>query len=271
MFMCSCISFAVSLTLFLSESLRRAEERADDLESQLRASEEARKKAEKDASCIEDLRLRLKAAEDALSDKEVKQVELENARIKRFETQSRRFSSTYILSFAFPFFLGSSFSRLVLIKSCFSSAGKMGEHYTLGEESDDHLLDALDILELNCDLARKCLTSTRDALKRIFPHFFPRETQPEIFSQLTHHFLADEDIALANRQASLKIGVEGTIALVAATGQEVDWVKAVAPQGLNSKKWTAFVKGAKLYSTKLISFLDPKSSAFASTTKTEVK
>jgi hypothetical protein len=147
----------------------------------------------------------------------------------------------------------------------------MGEHYTLSEESDDRLLDALDILELNCDLARKCLTSARDALKRIFPHFFPRETQPEIFSQLTHHFLADEDIALAYRQASLKIGVEGTIALVAATGQEVDWGKVVAPQGLNSKKWTAFVKGARLYSTKLISFLDPKSSASASTTKTEVK
>jgi hypothetical protein len=56
----------------------------------------------------------------------------------------------------------------------------------------------------------------------------------------------------------LKIGVEGTIALVAATGHEVDWVKAAAPQGLNSKKWTAFVKGTKLYSKKLISFLDPK-------------
>jgi hypothetical protein len=78
------------------------------------------------------------------------------------------------------------------------------------------------------------------------PHFFPTETQPEIFSQLTHHFLVEEDLALAYRQARLKIGVEGTIALVAATGQEVDWVKAAAPQGLKSKKWMAFVKGVKL-------------------------
>jgi hypothetical protein len=48
-------------------------------------------------------------------------------------------------------------------------------------------------------------------------------------------------------------------------------VKAAAPQGLNSKRWTAFVKGAKLYSKKLISFLDPKSSASSSTAKTEVR
>jgi hypothetical protein len=159
----------------------------------------------------------------------------------------------------------------VLTKSCFSSAGKTGEHYTLSQESNDRLLDALNILELNCDLARKCLTCTWDALKRIFPHFFPRETQPEIFCQLTHHFLAEDDPALAYRQASLKIGVEGTIALVAATSQEVDWVKSAAPQDLNTEKWKAFGKGTKLHSKKLISFLDPKSSTSASTAKTEVK
>ncbi|KAK1670545.1 hypothetical protein QYE76_058704 [Lolium multiflorum] len=191
-----------------------------DLEAKLNASEEARKRAEKDAASVEDLRQRLQAAEDALSDREAKQVERENDITTRIETQSRRFSR------------------------------KMGEQYTLSQESDDCLLDALGILELNCDLARKCLTSARDALKRIFPHFFPRDTQPEVFSQLAHHFLAEDDPALAYHQASLKIGVEGTIALVAATGQEVNWVKAAAPQDLNAKKWKAFVKGAKLYSKK---------------------
>jgi hypothetical protein len=40
---------------------------------------------------------------------------------------------------------------------------------------------------------------------------------------------------------------------------------------LNAEKWKAFVKGAKLYSKKLISFLDPKSSASASAAQTEVK
>ena len=147
----------------------------------------------------------------------------------------------------------------------------MSEQYNLSQESDDRLLDTLDILELNCDLARKCITSARNALKRVFPHFFPKETQPEIFSQLAHHFLAKDDPALAYRQASLKIGVEGTIALVAASGQKIDWVKTAAPKGLNSEKWKALVKDAKLYSKKIIAFLDPKSSASASVAQTEVK
>jgi hypothetical protein len=79
---------------------------------------------------------------------------------------------------------------LILMMSCFSPAGKMGEQYNLNQESEDRLLDTLDILELNCDLARKCLTFAWNALKRVFPYFFPITTQPEIFSQLSHHFLA---------------------------------------------------------------------------------
>jgi hypothetical protein len=69
----------------------------------------------------------------------------------------------------------------------------------------------------------------------------------------------------------LKIGVEGTVALVAASGQKVDRVKVGAPKGLNSEKWKALVKDAKAYSKKLIIFLDLKSSASASAARTEVK
>jgi hypothetical protein len=53
--------------------------------------------------------------------------------------------------------------------------------------------------------------------------------------------------------------------------QKVDWVKDAAPEGLNSKKWKALVKDAKLYSKKIIAFLDLKSSASASAAPTEVK
>ncbi|KAM0921153.1 hypothetical protein ACQ4PT_007047 [Festuca glaucescens] len=145
----------------LREALRRAEECANDLEEKLRASEEAREKAEKDAAGVEDLRRRLKAAEDALSDREAKLIQRDNDIITRLEMQSRRFSR------------------------------KMGEHYTLNQESDeDRVMDTLTILELNCDLARKCLTSAWNALRRIFPHFFPKITQPEIFAQLAQQFLA---------------------------------------------------------------------------------
>ncbi|KAK1692138.1 hypothetical protein QYE76_008835 [Lolium multiflorum] len=224
----------------LRDALRRAEERADALEVKLKTSETARKKAEKDAAAVESLRQRLQTAEDALSDKEAQQVERENATVERFETQNRRFTR------------------------------RMGEKYTLNQDSDDRLLDALEILELNCDLARTNISSARAVLKKMFPHFFPKDTQPEIFSQLTQHFLAKEDPALAYRQASLKIGVEGTIALVAASDQEVDWVKAGTPKGINKEKWKALVKDVKPHSKKLIAFLDPTSSASASTVRMEL-
>jgi hypothetical protein len=185
----------------LPEVLHRTKDRANDLEEKLRASEEAREKAEEDAAGVKDLRRRLQAAEDALSDREDKLVQHDNDIITRLETQSRRFSSNTTSPFVIQLFLVLKLS-LMLMKSFFSPAGKMGEHYHLNQEPDeDRVLDSLAILELNCNLARECLTSTRNALRHIFPHFFPKTTQPEIFAQLAQHFLIKDDPALAYRQA----------------------------------------------------------------------
>jgi hypothetical protein len=118
----------------------------------------------------------------------------------------------------------------MLMDSYFAPAGWMGEEFTLHEEVEDRLLDTLSILELNGDLARTNISNARTAFKRIFPHFFPKETLPEIFSELVQRFLGKEDPALAHCQDSLKIGVEGTIALVAASGQDIDWAKAGSPR-----------------------------------------
>jgi hypothetical protein len=161
---------------------------------------------------------------------------------------------------------------LILIKKFLYPAGQIGEHYTRNQELDeDRLLDTLTVLELSCNLVRECLSSARNAFGHIFPHFFPKTMQPERFDQLVKPFLAKDDPALAHRQASLKIGVEGTIALVAASGQKVDWAKVAAVKGLNNERWKVLVKDAKLYAKKLIAFLDPRSSASVSTTQTEVK
>ena len=160
----------------------------------------------------------------------------------------------------------------ILIRYFLSSAEKIGEHYTRNQDLDeDRLLDTLTVLELNCSLARECLKSARTAFERLFPHFFPKTDLPERFDQLAKHFNGKDDPALAHRQASLKIGVEGTIALVAASGEKVDWAKVAAVRGLNSEKWKALIKDAKLFSRKLIAILDPRSSASASTAQTEVK
>jgi hypothetical protein len=122
---------------------------------------------------------------------------------------------------------------------------------------EDALLDTLSILEMNCTLAHDCLKVAQIALERIFPHFFPKATLPDKFELLAKKFTAKADPALAHRQASLKIGVEGTIALVIANGKKlVDWAKVAAVRGLNNEKWTALIKGMKSFSKKIIAILD---------------
>ena len=144
--------------------------------------------------------------------------------------------------------------------------------YTRNQDSEeDALLDTLSVLEMNCTLARDCLKTTRIAFERMFPHFFPKADLPNKFELLAKNFTDKGDPVLAHRQSSLKIGVEGTIALMIASGEKVDWAKVAAVRGLNNDKWTALIKGAKAFSKKIIAILDPKSSTSASTAQTEVK
>jgi hypothetical protein len=71
------------------------------LEATLKISEKAREQAEKDVAAVERLRGRLKTVEDTLSDKEAQQIERENARVMRFETQNRKFTSKLLLHLPF--------------------------------------------------------------------------------------------------------------------------------------------------------------------------
>ncbi|KAK1685580.1 hypothetical protein QYE76_046428 [Lolium multiflorum] len=215
----------------LKDALRRAEERVDALAAKLELSEKSREKAEADAAAAEDLRQRLQTAENDLSDKIAHQIARENAK----------------------------------------QIGRMGEEFTLHEGVENRLLDTLSILGLQGDLARTNISNARAAFKHLFPHFFPKQTQPEIFSELVQHFLGQDDPALAYRQDNLKIGVEGTIALVADNQQDVDWMKVGSPKGMNKEKWKALVKDAKPQSKKILAFLSPKPTTSASTAKTEVK
>ena len=102
--------------LFPSEALRRAEERANVLEAKLKSSETARKKAEEDAAAVEDLRQRLTTAENALNEKEARQIERENAIVERFDTQNWRFTSKLLrcLPFASVFICFSDVDEFVV-------------------------------------------------------------------------------------------------------------------------------------------------------------
>ncbi|KAK1693004.1 hypothetical protein QYE76_009701 [Lolium multiflorum] len=97
-------------------------------------------------------------------------------------------------------------------------------------------------------------------------HALP-ETQPKIFSELVKRFRGEEDPALVYRQENLKVGVEGTIALVADSRQDVDWAKVGDPKGMNKEKCKTLVK--KPHSKKILAFLGHKPAASASTAKPE--
>jgi hypothetical protein len=58
----------------------------------------------------------------------------------------------------------------------FATTGRNEERFELLEPKNDHLLDALSILELQGDLARTNLDESRPPLSRIFPHLFSKET-----------------------------------------------------------------------------------------------
>ncbi|KAK1602589.1 hypothetical protein QYE76_016858 [Lolium multiflorum] len=65
-----------------------------------------------------------------------------------------------------------------------------------------------------------------DSLARKLEQSEKAQTQePKIFTNLAKHFNSQEDLGLKLRQEGLKIGVEGTIALVADSQQDVDWAK----------------------------------------------
>jgi hypothetical protein len=157
------------------------------------------------------------------------------------------------------------------MNSAFAPAGKLGEDFTLHAAEEDRLLDTLSILELHGDLVRTNISNVWAAFTRLFPHLFPKQTQPQTFSELARRFLPKEDLALAYRRENLKVGVEGTIALVADSRQNVDWAKVGDPKGMNTQKWKTLVKAAKPHSKKILIVLGHKPSTSTSTAKPEVK
>ncbi|KAK1665271.1 hypothetical protein QYE76_053430 [Lolium multiflorum] len=209
----------------LSEALAKANKRADDLAVKLEQNEKARKKAEQDAASIGDLRKRLHEAETAVSEKITQQIAHEEDIIGRLESQNRLF------------------------------ARKMGQDFELQEPEGNLLRDALSLLEIHGDLARRTIVDARTAFTRLFPYFFPKKKQPETLSDLAKHFIPEEDLALNFRQENLKIGGEGTIALVVESQQNVDWAKAGETKEINKEKWKSLIKAAKPHSKKILSFL----------------
>lgn len=124
---------------------------------------------------------------------------------------------------------------------------------------------------MNCRLARNGLAYARRSFNHLFKHFFPKSNSPDKFETLAKVFTAAEDPALNYRWAATKTGVEVSIALAMASGEEVDWDKVSSFRGVTKDALTAFLKSAKKYSKKMVAFVDPSSATSTSTARTEVQ
>ncbi|KAK1651087.1 hypothetical protein QYE76_068892 [Lolium multiflorum] len=80
-----------------------------------------------------------------------------------------------------------------------------------------------------------------------------------------------EDLGLKLRQEGLKIGVEGTIALIADSQQDVDWAKVGDIGEMETKKWQSLIRAAKPSARPILSFLGVKPAPAPSASKPEVK
>jgi hypothetical protein len=68
----------------------------------------------------------------------------------------------------------------------------------------------------------------------------------------------------------LKVGVEGTIALVADSQQNIDWTRVGDTQEMETKRWQSLIKAAKPNSKKVLAYLGCKPTPAPSSSKTEV-
>ncbi|KAK1558117.1 hypothetical protein QYE76_017271 [Lolium multiflorum] len=219
----------------LEEKLVEANKRADALAIELEQSESAHTKT------VEDLQKRLDDAKRALEENVAQHSAREEEILSRLETQSRRF------------------------------VRRTHQEYELENPEDDELLDALSLLEIHGTEARNGLDEAEAGLSRLFPYFFHKKERPAVFIDLAKCFNGNEDLGLQLRQEGLKVGVEGTMALVAESQQQVDWSKVGDAGKIETKKWQSLIKAAKPNSKKILATLGYKPTTAPSSSKPEVK
>ncbi|KAK1660283.1 hypothetical protein QYE76_048442 [Lolium multiflorum] len=224
-----------------TKNLAEANKRVDSLALKLEQSKKARKKAEANAAAVEDLRKRLRDAEASLSENITQQSSREEDIIARLESHSRRF------------------------------VRRTQQDYDLENPEGDRLLDALSLLEIHGDEARQGLTDARIVLSRLFPFYFVKKEEPETFTALAKCFRSKENLGPSLRQEGLKIGVEGTIALVADSQQNVHWAKVGDVKEMETNKWQSLIRAAKPNSKKILAFLGFNPTPAPSSSKPEVK
>ncbi|XP_051215584.1 uncharacterized protein [Lolium perenne] len=236
------------------EKLAEANERANALAKKLEQSEAAREKVELAASeakaeadeakvkaaSVEALQKSLTDAESALNEQKTAQAAREQDIIKRLKSQSRR------------------------------TLTQTDQDFDLENPVKDPLLDALSLLEFHGREIREGVANASASLSALFPYFFPKKEEPATFLSLAKMFNTSEDLGLKVRQENMKVAVESTVALVADSGQAIDWMKVGDTEQIEQSRWRSLMKAAKPNTKKILAYLGIKPTSTPSSSRPEV-
>ncbi|KAK1697611.1 hypothetical protein QYE76_014308 [Lolium multiflorum] len=144
------------------------------------------------------------------------------------------------------------------------------QDFDLENPVNDPLLDALSLLELHGREIREGVANANAGLSALFPYFFPKKEEPSTFLDLAKMFNTSEDLGLKVRQENMKVAVENTVALVADSGQAIDWMKVGDTEQIEQSRWRSLMKAAKPNTKKILAYLGIKPASTPSSSRPEL-
>jgi hypothetical protein len=130
------------------------------------------------------------------------------------------------------------------------------------KKSEDHLVDAVKVLECNSRNARDVLQHTRHVFTRLSFDIFPKKKGKPLVKNLKKLVDAFDTVKYPTRQLkrlSVKRGVRGTLALSLSHGAQVDWAQVSSVESCNPSEMRGFFAEAKKYSQRFVDFILPAS------------
>jgi hypothetical protein len=138
----------------------------------------------------------------------------------------------------------------------------------LQPDDEDPLMAAVNLLESNWISVQEILELTRRMLTWMFVGLWPNKSADmpaDDLKKLVAMFDTVEDPILAMKSRSVKLGVEGAIALAQSHGEEVDWEKVSSSRARSLSELLGFFEKAKKYAPGIMSIITPSAASSTST------
>jgi hypothetical protein len=135
------------------------------------------------------------------------------------------------------------------------------------QPDDDSLMIAINLLEANWISVQEIFELVSRVLMRIFIGLWPKkraEVPDNDLKKLAKAFDTFDDPILLMKGHSVKRGAEGTIALMYAHGEEVNWEKVSSSRGRPLSELKVFLEKAKRYASGIVLIISPSAASTTS-------